>query len=389
MKINKAFLNQTLGLCLIVLLSACSGFFFGKDNLSDPVDLPKNPQIISLVQSWRTRIGSGTDDKALHLLPALAGRNVYGVSADGVLQAVDIESGSTVWRQKIGHRIAAGVAADLNLVVVGSENGLLMAFSSANGEAGWTHQMSSEVLTPPIIAAGLVVARAIDGQVVALDARSGQVVWKQYIGVADLSIRGNARGLFLDGMLLYTNGRGRLSILSIKDGQPIFSVPLVMGKGMTTVERIADLLATPAIRNGVLFVSAYRHKTLAINLQDGSLLWESPYATANDLFADDRFVYLVDKNSVVHALDVRSGRLAWSNRELEGRHLSPVIGNGQWIAGIDLEGVMSFISAGDGTYLGRTSVGSERAYVAPILTRIGLLSYTADGRLALTHMAKP
>ncbi len=376
-------------LSLTAVLSGCSGFFVGHENLSEPVDLPGVAQKVGFTRQWQQNIGDGTDEKNLHLRPAVVGDRVFVVSADGTLEARELATGSRIWQQEIGHSIAAGVAADNNLVVVGSENGLLMAFSAVDGSVGWTYQASTEVLTPPTIVDGLVIARAIDGQITALNARSGQPVWKQYIGVADLSIRGNARGVYLDGAILYTNDRGRMVILSVADGKPVVSTPLVMGKGMTMVEQISDLLATPVVRNGVLFVSAYRQKTLALNLRDGSLLWKSPYSTASDLFADDNFVYLIDKNSLISALDMRTGKLAWTQKTLEGRRISPVTGNGAWIATIDQEGVLSFLDARSGEYLGRTDVGGGRSYIAPILTREGILTYTADGDLTLTRPVAP
>ncbi len=398
-KNNGLIKNVTVGLSVLsltALLGGCTGFFVGDENLSEPVDLPDVAQSVSFSHQWKASIGDGTDKKNLHLRPAIVGDRIFVVSADGTLEARELTTGNRIWQQDIGQNIAAGVGADNNLVVVSSEDGLLMAFSAVDGSAGWTYQASTEILTPPTIVNDLVIARAIDGQITALNARSGQPVWKQYIGVADLSIRGNARGVYLDGAILYTNDKGRMTILSVADGKPVASMPLVMGKGMTAVEQIADLLATPVVRNGILFVSAYRQKTLALNLRDGSLLWQSPYSTDKDLFADDKFVYLIDKNSLISALDMRTGKLVWTKNTLEGRRISPITGNGAWIATIDQEiatidqqGIMSFLDSNNGNYLGRTDVGGERSYIAPILTREGILTYTADGDLTLTRPVAP
>ncbi len=385
----KKILANILALSLTALLSGCSSFLVGDENLSEPVDLPDVAQLVSFSRQWQTNIGDGTDKKNLHLRPVVVDNRVFVVSADGTLEARELTTGKRIWRQEIGQSIAAGVAADHNLVVVSSQDGLLMAFSSMDGSPGWTYQASTEILTPATIVNGLVITRAIDGQVMALNARSGQPVWKQYIGVADLSIRGNARGVYLDGAILYTNEKGRMNILSTTDGKLVASTPLVRGRGVTAVDQIADLLATPIVRNGLLFVSAYRQKTLALNLRDGSLLWQSPYSTDKDLFADNKFVYLVDKNSLISALDIRTGRLAWTVNSLEGRRISPVIGNGAWIASIDQEGVMSFLDSNTGNYLGRTNVGGARSYIAPILTPAGILTYTSDGELTLARPVTP
>lgn len=374
-----------LGLCS-ALLTGCTGFFLGKENTVEPVDLPQTTQIIAFERQWQTGIGDGVEDKSLQLRPTVVDKAVYSVSADGVLTALTLDSGERIWRQKVGHRIAAGVSANQQIVVVGTENGLLMAFSAVDGEPQWTYQLSTEILVSPNVAAGVVVARAIDGQVTAIDAATGKMRWKQYIGVSDLSIRGNATGLYLDGAMLFTTDKGRMVVLSLADGRPIFDTPVVVGRGMTAVERIADLLATPTIYNGVLYVSAYRHKTLAINLKDGKLLWESPHATALDLFVDQNFLYVVDKDSVIRALDSRNGQVVWRSEAFSGRKLSPIAGNGRVISVVDFEGMMSVLDSRNGDVLGYQSVGSERSYVAPLLTREGWVTYTSDGELTLTRM---
>lgn len=379
--------SQLLLLLGGLLLTGCTKFFLGEENLSEPQELPSNPGLVGFAKQWTRNIGDGTDGKALYLRPLAVGNHVYAVSADGELSAVSLNNGSRLWEVKVGHPVAAGVGGDQNVLVVGSENGLLLAFDANTGQRGWIYQLSSEILAAPTVVAGLVVARSTDGQVTAIDARSGEVIWKQYIGVADLSIRGNSRALFLDGVLLYTNGKGRITLLSIADGTPIFSAPVVQGRGMTEVARIADLLATPAVRDGVLFVSAYRYKTLAINLKTGALVWQSDYGTALDLFADNRYVYVVDKNSIIHALDKNSGELVWTSTALKGRKISPLSGNGRVIVGIDFDGVMTAIDTNNGKVVGYNTVGGSRSYVAPQWVKGQWLTYTSDGDLSLSGMS--
>lgn len=389
---KRTYLFRCLSLSLVLsasLLSGCSGLILGDENLAEAVDLPDNPGAIMLKRQWQRSIGDGTDEKALKLQAWVAPRYVYAVSADGVLSAVARQNGALQWRKQVGHAVAAGVSGSADSVIIGSENGLLMAFSGKDGSRQWSYQLSTEIMTPPTVVGGLVVARTIDGQVTALAEKNGQVVWKQNIGVADLSIRGNARSLFLDGVLLFTNGKGRLTLLAAKDGKPVLDMAVTRGRGITAVERVADLLATPVVRNGVLYLSAYRHETLAINLQNGNLLWRSDKATALDLFADNRYVYIADKNSRIYALEQRSGKVAWTSHVAEGRRISPLSGNGRHVVTVDNEGKLLVLDSNNGRLLGYSSVGSERSYVAPQWVDGKWLTYTGNGKLTLTRMSQP
>lgn len=379
-------LSLPIALGSALLLSGCSGFLQGDENLSEAVDLPKNPNSVSLQKDWQASVGDGTDEKTLKLQPFVTASRVFAVSADGVLSAFLRDSGKREWKRKIGQKIAAGVSGNGDLLIVGTENGLLMAFSATDGKQLWIYQLSSEVMAAPTVINDLVIARSIDGQVTALSINKGHVIWKQNIGIADLSIRGNARSLFLDGALLFTNAKGHMTLLSARDGSPILDAPITRGRGITAVQRIADLLATPAVRNGVLFLSSYRNETIAINLRDGSLLWQSNFATALDLFADNRFVYVVDKNSVIHALDQASGQEVWSSRVAEGRRISPLSGDGRHVVSVDNEGELLVLDADNGNLLGYKNVGDDRTYVAPMWIDGKWLTYTSNGKLTLTEM---
>ncbi len=220
----------------------------------------------------------------------------------------------------------------------------------------------------------------------ALSEKAGQVIWKQSLSVPSLSIRGNSRALFLDGVLLYTTGKGRLTLLSAQDGKPVLDAPVSAGRGITAVERVADLLATPTVRNGVLFLSAYRQETLAIQLADGALLWKSDKATALDLFADNRYVYVVDKNSIIYALDIRSGKVAWQSAVAEGRKISPLAGNGQYLVSVDNQGKLLVLDSANGELLGYQDVGDDRTYVAPQWVDGKWLTFTGNGQLTLSEI---
>lgn len=375
-----------LSLFFVLGLWGCSGYFLGTENLAKPVDLPKTTTEVGFTRQWKKTVSKGTGKKALSLTPLATRSTVYAASADGVLVAYARESGERLWRTLTGQTIAAGVAGNDQVVVVVSRNGLLMAFDATQGKMGWRYQLSTEVLSVPLVIGERIIVRAIDGQVVALDARSGQPVWKQDIGVADLSIRGNSRAVFVDGMLLFTNGKGHLTVLSVVDGKTIFTAPMVLGKGKTTVDRIADLRATPAVRQGILFLSAYRHQTMAIDLKDGGIIWQNTLSTALDIFADKRYVYLVDKNSIIYALNQQDGKVVWRNDQLKGRRLSPLSGDGYWVTATDYKGNLIVMEASTGAILGTTSVGSDRAYVAPRYLPNGWLTYTKDGSLTMTEI---
>jgi len=374
-----------IGALCVLLLSGCSRFFLGTPNLLQPVDLPERKGFAGFHRLWRKSVGNGTGAKRLALKPLVIDDRVYSNSTNGWLEAFAVQSGQSLWSVNTGHRITAGVGGDKNLVVVGSENGVISAYAAATGRRLWTYRLSSEIIASPTVAAGLVVVRSLDGQIIAIDAKSGNKIWRQDINVAGLTIRGNARGVLLGQSILFADSRGRISLLSLADGSIIYSAPVVLGKGITRVERIDDLLATPVVVGNTLFISAYRHETLAIDLSNGALLWQSPLSTVLDLYADERYLYVVNKNSIIYALSLRDGHLAWQSKALTGRRISPLSGDADSLVTIDFKGNLIALSRDDGAVLTYTSVGGKGAYIAPQAVDGKWLSYTSDGEISLTE----
>ncbi len=373
--------NKILTLLVLTLISGCSGFFLGKPNLSEAIDLPKNIKQVKFNIHWDRSISDGTDEKEIKIHPISDGKNVYSVSSDGVLYSHNLETGKKNWKKKVGHNITAGVAGGGDVIVIGSKDGMLLAYSIENADFLWRYQLSSEILASPIFYNGLIIARAIDGQVSALDINTGNLIWRNDVGVASLAIRGNSRPVAVNGIIILTNDRGRMIVLRAETGQQIFDSPVVIGRGRTKVDRIVDLLATPYISGSTLYVSSYRNKTLAINLENGSLLWDSELYTSKDIFADSKYVYLIDKNSIINAVDKNTGKLVWSNKELEGRKISPISGDDEFILTVDYDAKLVVLDRDDGKILAYKDVGSEESYIAPLYINGEWLTFTSDGEL--------
>lgn len=375
-------------LCSLLLLTGCRGFFIGKENLSEPVVLEKTNGNI-LKQVWKTKVGDGENLRALTLLPWFYNDTLFVVSEDGVLAAVDFEQGKTHWKKTIGQRISAGISGDATHLFVGTREGVLQAYNH-DGKLLWQKNLGSEMLAAPTVVGGLVVTRTLSGQVNALTV-DGKMVWEQTIGTNPLSIRANARALFVDGAFWLVDNKGHLSIFDGKTGQRQLDVPLVFGRGLTAVLRLSDLVATPVVRNGLLFVSAYRHETLALDLKSGDLRWRAPIGSALDLFADSNAVYVVDKDSVIYALNQADGQLLWQSEAARGHRLSALAGNGQYLLAMDYLGQALLFSAFDGHLLDVKSVASDdeiRTYAAPQCTKTDCIIYAADGTLLRLQLAE-
>jgi outer membrane protein assembly factor BamB len=147
-------------------------------------------------QVWRVRPGG-----PLRGAPTVANDNVYVVSQDNQLYALNPADGVTRWTgsgtlESAGVFGAAAPAASAGTVVAGFSSGELTAYRYENGRVLWQDALSrtsisttvstiSDIDANPVIDQGRVFAVGQGGRMVALELNTGQRVWE--INVAGIS----------------------------------------------------------------------------------------------------------------------------------------------------------------------------------------------------------
>ena len=147
-------------------------------------------------QIWKVRPGG-----PLRGAPTIANDNVYVVSQDNQLFALNPADGTTRWNEA-GTVELAGVfgnatpAAAQGTVVAGYSSGELTAYRYENGRTVWQDALArtsisttvaalSDIDADPVIADGRVYAVGQGGRMVALELNTGQRIWE--INIAGIS----------------------------------------------------------------------------------------------------------------------------------------------------------------------------------------------------------
>ena len=87
--------------------------------------------------------------------PAVAEGVVYASGADGNLYAVDAETGEEVWAAEVPTGFSSPVVAD-EAVYVGGSDGVLYAVEVASGDELWTFEVEDSIASSPTVVDGLV-----------------------------------------------------------------------------------------------------------------------------------------------------------------------------------------------------------------------------------------
>ena len=347
------------------LISGCS-WFGDEDNSEPPAKLESFERQVELKKIWSRSTGKGTEEQFIKLVPTVSGGRVHVADRNGTVSVIEIETGEVVWRKKTDIAISAGTGVGEGLVLVGSSEGELVAFDAETGEIRWRTEVSSEVLSVPQVYDDVVIVQTVDGNLAGLDTDSGEALWIHDRSVPVLTLRGSSTPLVADGVVLAGFANGKMTALETASGREIWEAAVAVPHGRTELQRIVDLDANPVVYQGVLYVTSYQGRLVAIGLSDGRIVWNRDMSSYAGLDVDSSHVYVSDADSEVWALDRRSGGSLWKQNALRRRALTGPVIIGDYIGVGDFEGYLHLLSRFDGSIAGRVRVDSDGIAAAPV-----------------------
>jgi outer membrane protein assembly factor BamB len=372
----------------LLLLSACSVIGEVKENLTDtlfgrvPVDAPdplvefKSVNVSKVL--WQAELGESTN---FDFVPVVEAGYVYAASSKGEVAKFDAVSGKQEWRVKSGVVLSGGVGVGGSLVMVGTQTGWVYAYDIA-GKFLWKAKLSSEVLSAPRYFDGLVIARSGDNHIYGLSANDGTRKWVYDRTGPALTLRSSV-GVIVDGGAVYAGfGGGKLVALRADNGKMLWEASVAQPKGVTEIERIADITSLPMVDGPLVYAVAYQGKIAAVDRMTGRVMWAREISSVSGLSMDDGRIFLSHATGSVYALDFNTGKSFWRQGVLKNRNLTLPLPMGSLVAVGDLEGYVHFLNRDDGAMASRIQIGSSA--VMPTMALINnntLIAQTRDGVL--------
>lgn len=209
---------------------------------------------------WRTPIGEPTPLgmldpwDVLHSSPTVAGGRVFLGTGDGTAGAVDLASGTLLWRRKLGHAVRSSPAVAEDRVFVGCLDGKVHALSAPSGAPLW----SADTQEPGIpwravqgscaVAQGRVFVGSRSSFLYAFDAATGKVAWKQ-----------SHRGSWVPCTPALRDG---IAYVGQSDGDQVQAVD-AKGAVLWTQKTRGATFASPALAGDTLYVATNHNYDMA------------------------------------------------------------------------------------------------------------------------------
>jgi outer membrane protein assembly factor BamB len=367
----------------LIILNGCSFFASDEENpVEPPAELVEIEQALEIDRIWSTKIGGSSSRLRLGLSPSSDGTIVYAGSFDGSILAFDVREGERVWQKRTDYSLSAGPSYQDNVLAFGTTDGDLVLFSSTNGDELWRKNIGSEILASPVMQNNIVVVKTVDGRLRGYSALDGRELWSIQQNVPALTLRGNTQPIISATYVVAGFDNGKLGAYELLSGDTVWEIQVVSPTGSTEIDRLVDMSAGLQIVSGYVFAAGYNGRAIAVELQNGQLIWQQELSSFSGLSVDFSSLYLTDSFSNIVALDRNSGAVIWEQKMFRLRDLTtPIPYLGNLVVG-DLEGYIHWIDTRDGNVIARDRVTNESIIGRPLVVGDRLIIQSEGGTLA-------
>lgn len=384
--------------CILMGLAACSST---EDESTRVADLPEIKSQFRPKVLWSQGL-DGVDHYYSRIKPFVAYDKVFTASRMGDAQAFDVNTGKSIWQVDLtdveGKRgffdkrhsalLNGGPVAGGKKVFYGSENGILYALDAETGEFLWQANVKGEIVAAPAYDVNVVVVNTVSGILKAFDANTGESLWQIDQDVPPLTLRGVSAPAMVPGATIIGTPSGMLSVYLLDKGQPAWSVEVGEPTGSTELERVIDVDSKPLVFGDKVYAISARGNLVAVELRSGRVLWQRQYSSYRQLAIDGNTIYLTDVKGHVYAVERTNGLEKWSQIALTNRQVTgPAILDNYIVVG-DFEGYLHWMNKETGQFVAQSHVDSSGIYTTPTVHDNVLFVQSRDGDLEAIQVPK-
>lgn len=325
--------------------------------------------------------------------PVTDGTRVVVASDDGQVYALDPRSGRLLWQAATDGPVPSTPAIADGRVHVLSYDGRVHTLDAATGAPLWRFATGGErrfearglhgsrprtqtvadpydvFLSSPVVAGGTLWVGSSDGHLLALDAATGALRWRQRTG--DVV---HASPAVSDGIVVVGSWDGGLYAYDAADGTPRWRFQAGLDPLMHNQQ---GFQSSPAIEDGIVCCGCRDAHLYALDLRSGAERWRfstgQSWVVGSPALAGGKVVFATSDTSLVHALDVASGRPAWQVQAEAYMFASPTVAGDTVLLG-QLNGTLLALSLADGAERWRWRTAAAAANPGWALTAEGRLN---------------
>jgi outer membrane protein assembly factor BamB len=271
-----------------------------------------------LTKVWSSSIGRGGDYRTrLTAQPLVVGGQVYTMDTDCAVTAFELASGQRIWHTKTRPKkdttsnVGGGIAIADGEIYVASGLAEALALDLETGAIKWRTSIPSPARSSPTVTAEGMFLCTMDQQLVGLSRKDGKFLWSYQATLVNTGTLGQAAPAYADGVLVAGFESGDLAAVRADSGTLVWTDNMGGVKGAATLSEFASVRGAPVIDNGLVYAVGLGGLLAALDLRSGRRVWQRDIAGGNTPWIAGDFMFLVDSEQKVGAIDKNDGTVHW------------------------------------------------------------------------------
>ena len=325
--------------------------------------VPQNPEV-----SWTFE----TDAPILGEAVVSGGVVVFG-NDQGVVYALDLQSGAKKWEQTFEDSIEATPAISGQMVFVGCQDSFLYALDLQSGEIQWKYETDDKITAGVNLtmnadgSAKWLLLNGYDGVCRVLEAESGAEVWSyetdEYI---------NGTPAIIDGKWIVFGGCDRV----------LYTLDLATGAEVSKIETEAEIVSTVATLGDFVTWGTYGNEVLGAEVSKAKVSWvyrdrQFPFMASPAV--SESTVYAGCRDKKIHAISRKTGKGVWKYKTRGRVESAPILFHDALVCGSN-DGRLYALTLEEGELLWKLDLG-ESIVAAPSFADGFILVGSEDGTL--------
>ena len=314
-------------LCILLLSSSLALAGCATRPPPQPTLAPDVTQL-PITKLWDSYVGFGPSFRDYRYRPAQDDTWVYAIGKQGVIYRARKDNGRREVVVNIKQEITGGVSLVNQLLLLGTIEGTVLAYALDTNELQWEVALGSEILHPPVSDGKLVVVKTNNGQLWGISLATGTIVWTSITNNPALSTRSVSEPLLAAGVIFSSFDTGKVAVINPQNGVRLWETSIGESDSNNDIQRINDSDTAPVFASPNVYTANLHGAVSAFRLasdQLPSLLWSTPFSTANNIVLFESSLYIFDDQSSLFALDTADGSQQWKNDQLKQHKMGQLL----------------------------------------------------------------
>ncbi len=277
-----------------------------------------------LREEWDSSFGEGSSKRDfLIAAPVISNKVVFTIDADAVVSAFRLDNGKRIWETELeptndeAEEVSlkgAGIAAYDRKIYATTGFGDVFCLDMRTGDIKWRKQTGVPIRIAPTVNNNRVFVQGFDNTVFAFDAQNGEELWKNQTEFEVTTLVGGASPAFSSDydVLITAFSNGELRAFKASTGTPLWADLLVSQRRTNSLADITAIKANPVIDGSKVFAVGYNSVLTAIDLRTGERIWERELGSNNQPWVAGNYVYVLTNDFELLAFNKENGRIVWN-----------------------------------------------------------------------------